>query len=252
MIEFDLLIDLHKNNPRQGPGSDAMTQKALDATGLKPSKDLHIADIGCGTGAQTFVLAKQLDGQITAVELFPEFLEILKKRAEEKDITNISTIAASMDDLPFAPNSLDLIWSEGAVYIMGFEKGISYWHQFLKPGGFLAVSEITWLTEHRPKKLEDYWKAAYPEIDTATNKIAQLERNGYTVVDYFMLPKSCWLENYYQPLEKATAAFLARHHNSAAAKEVVEENKIEHELYLKYQDYYSYGFYIGQKNIPLK
>ena len=116
MTDFNLLIDLHKNNFRQGPGSDAMTQKALEATGLTPNKNLRIADIGCGTGAQTFVLAKQLGGQVTAVDVFPEFLEILHERAGEKELTKITTMAASMDELPFAQNSFDLIWSEGAVY----------------------------------------------------------------------------------------------------------------------------------------
>jgi ubiquinone/menaquinone biosynthesis C-methylase UbiE len=247
MSEFDLLIDLHKNNPRQGPGSDAVTQQALEMTDLSTKANLQIADIGCGTGAQTMVLAEQLAGQITAVDLFPEFLEVLDKRATEKGLTNISTIAASMDELPFESKSLDLIWSEGAVYILGFETGIRYWHQFLKPGGYLAVSEITWLTDSRPKEIEYHWQVAYPQIDTAANKIKQLEQGGYAIIDHFFLPTECWIKNYYEPLEAATAAFLERHANSENAKAIVAENTTERQLYQKYQDYYSYGFYIGQK-----
>jgi hypothetical protein len=37
---------------------------------------------------------------------------------------------------------------------MGFEQGVAYWKRFLKPGGILAVSEITWLTATRPKAIE--------------------------------------------------------------------------------------------------
>lgn len=247
MTEFDLLIDLHINNYRQGPGSDAITKRALAATGLEPNKDLRIADIGCGTGGQTFVLAEQLGGQITAVDLSLKLLHMLEERARKKGLTNISTLSASMDALPFEPNTLDLIWSEGAVYIMGFEKGISYWNQFLKPGGFLAVSEITWLSDSRPKELEDYWLAVCPEIDTAANKIIQLEQGGYTLIDHFFLPPECWIKNYYEPLEAATPAFLKRHANSENTKAIVAENTTEMRLYQKYQDYYSYGFYIAQK-----
>jgi ubiquinone/menaquinone biosynthesis C-methylase UbiE len=247
MSEFDLLIDLHINNPRQGPGSDAVTQQALEMTDLSTKANLQIADIGCGTGAQTMVLAEQLAGQITAVDLFPEFLEVLDKRATEKGLTNISTIAASMDELPFESKSLDLIWSEGAVYILGFETGIRYWHQFLKPGGYLAVSEITWLTDSRPKEIEDHWQVAYPQIDIAANKINQLKQSGYKPIGHFMLPSDCWLENYYHPLQAGFDAFLSRHPNNADAKQIVAEEKVEIELYSNYKDYISYGFYIAQK-----
>jgi ubiquinone/menaquinone biosynthesis C-methylase UbiE len=248
MTHFDLLIDLHKNNPRQGPGSDAITQRALKMTSLSAKADLQVADIGCGTGAQTLVLANHLQGRITAIDLFPAFLDKLAQKAREQELAEkIKTLEASMDALPFEPNSLDLIWSEGAVYILGFETGIRYWHQFLKPGGYLAVSEITWLTDNRPKELDDYWKAAYPEIDTAANKIKQLEQDGYNLIDHFFLPPECWINNYYEPLDDTTPAFLERHSNSAAAQAVVAENNEEFALYEKYQDYYSYGFYIAQK-----
>ena len=59
--------------------------------------------------------------EIVAVDLFPEFLEVLQSRAQEAGLTGrIETLAASMDALPFEPESLDLIWSEGAIYNLGF------------------------------------------------------------------------------------------------------------------------------------
>ena len=60
-------------------------------------------------------------------------------------LSSIETLAKSMDSLTFAEESLDLIWSEGAIYNMGFGKGIEAWRPFLRSGGVLAVSEITWL-----------------------------------------------------------------------------------------------------------
>ena len=77
MNEFSLLIDLHRHQQRQGPGGVDETRKAINLTGLVRRKDLKIADIGCGTGGQTLTLAESLDGHITAVDLFPEFLEEL-------------------------------------------------------------------------------------------------------------------------------------------------------------------------------
>ena len=46
-----------------------------------------------------------------------------------------------MDNLPFQNEELDLIWSEGAIYNIGFERGMNEWNKYLKKGGFIAVSE---------------------------------------------------------------------------------------------------------------
>jgi len=128
MNDFELLIDLHLKQNRQGPGSPEETGKAINLTGLNKSQKLKIADIGCGTGGQTLVLAQQLQGEITAVDLFAEFLEELSYRAQNHGFGNrISTLACSMDDLHLEEEVFDLLWSEGAIYLMGFEKGIRAW-----------------------------------------------------------------------------------------------------------------------------
>ncbi|GAM56739.1 probable transcription regulator [Vibrio ishigakensis] len=48
-----------------------------------------------------------------------------------------------MGDLPFEEDSFDVLWSEGAVYNIGFETGIRDWRKYLKSGGTLVVSELT-------------------------------------------------------------------------------------------------------------
>ncbi len=202
-MNYDLLIDLHKNNVRQGPGGDEQTKLAMNLAGLLDTFGvLQVADMGCGTGASTLLLARYLNAKITAVDLFPDFLDILKCNAERQGMANkITTLACSMDDLPFEEGSLDVIWTEGAIYNIGFEKGIKSFKDLLKPGGILAVSEITWLTKERPEEITDYWDSEYPEIASASEKIRILEEHGFLLKGYFPLPESCWVENYYTPLE---------------------------------------------------
>jgi len=248
MSDIELLVDLHKNSNRQGPGSDAITLKAFELTGLSKNQHLNIADIGCGSGAQTICLAQNTNSHITAIDIFPEFLERLHKKAKDYSIdSRITTIAESMDNLSFADQTFDLIWSEGAIYIMGFEKGIKQWRSFLKDNAILAVSEISWFTDQRPKELEDYWLEAYPEIDTASNKIKLLEENGYSPLAYFKLPVECWIKEYYQPLQEMLTDFLRRHNNSPHAQAIAENEKQEMKFYNMYNRCYGYGFYIAQK-----
>lgn len=248
MENLQPLIDLHKREKRQGPGGAKETRKAIDLAMLDPSAQLKIADIGCGTGSSTMILARQLNAQVTAVDFLPEFLEVLKTTAKNEGLTEkIKPLACSMDNLPFSDEEFDVIWSEGAIYNIGFEKGVKDWKRFLKPGGLLVVSEITWITDTRPPELEKHWVNEYPEIDTASAKINILENNGYSPVGYFVLPAHCWLDNYYRPIQNSFAEFLQRNGNSESAQAIVAAEKTEITLYEKYKAHYSYGVYIARK-----
>lgn len=248
MDELEILIDLHKSGARQGPGGDHETRVAIELAGLDRSRPLKIADIGCGTGASTLVLARELDAHITAVDLFPDFLGVLQATADREGLKDkIEPLACSMDALPFPDEAYDVIWSEGAIYNMGFENGVKNWKRFLKPGGKLVVSEITWLTATRPTELQTHWDNEYPEIDTASNKIAILERHGYTPLAYIALPTHCWMDNYYEPLRSRFPTFLDQHHHSEPARAIIEAEQQEIALYQKYHPYYTYGVYIAEK-----
>lgn len=246
--QFDLLIDFHRPAERQGPGSDALTRTMLRLLEHEFGPTAQIADIGCGTGSATIVLAQETQASITAVDLFPDFLQELEQRARALGQHHrITTRSESMEKLSFAPESLDLIWSEGAIYNMGFERGVQAWKAFLKPGGYLAVSEIAWTTADRPQELTDYWQQEYPEIDTISAKIRVLEQNGYAPLAHVVLPPSCWLDHYYGPMQERFAAFLEKHHHSAVATQLIEQEQQEIAYYQKYRGYYSYGFFLAQK-----
>ncbi len=246
---FSLMVDLHRDGWRQGPGSDDETLRALELTRFERNAMLNVADIGCGTGAATLVLARELpNARITAVDLFPEFLEILEQRAVAAGCSGrVETLAESMDSLPFVEESLDLIWSEGAIYNIGFRIGVEAWRPFLKPGGLLAVSEISWLRPAPPREIFEHWNSEYPEIATAAEKIATLESAGYDLVGYFVLPPSCWIDNYYDPAERRVPSFLARHADQPDAFQVAKMERHEMQLYRRFRDWFSYGFYVVRK-----
>lgn len=248
MNDLDLLIDWHRDGPRQGPGGDGQTRLALALSSLDRTRALQVADIGCGTGASAQVLANELDADIYAVDLSTVFLNQLRRKADvDPHRLRIFPMAASMELLPFAPQSLDLIWSEGAIYNMGFGAGVSAWRQLLKPGGHLIVSEIAWLAESRPPELEVFWNDAYPEMATMAEKVAILERRGFELEACFTLPGQCWVDNYYAPMASRRDAFLARHRHSDAAKAIVEAELEEARLYERYCAWYGYGMFIARR-----
>lgn len=161
---LDMIVDFFSRLNRQGPGSQQVTRQALSFIG-ELSDNAKIADIGCGSGGQTITLAENTKGQITAIDLFPKMITLLKERAIRHGLSDrISGIAVSMEDLPFEPGELNLIWAEGSIYNIGFERGLREWKQFLKPGGMIAVSEVSWLTDTRPDEIEQFWNFIMPKL----------------------------------------------------------------------------------------
>lgn len=246
-FDFTLICDYFSRMHRQGPGSRETTHKALSfIPALGPES--RIADLGCGTGTPTLDLAEVVGGHITGLDLFPEFIDLFHARIVERNLQHrITAQTGSMDALPFPEASLDLIWAEGSIYNIGFERGLTEWRNFLKPGGFIAVSEATWFTKERPREITDFWMNAYPGIDTVGNKVLQMQSAGYIPLAAFILPENCWLEEFYHHQPAAQEAFLKKFPDNAAALGLVENECREAALYDQYKAYYGYAFYIGQK-----
>ncbi|MBI2419412.1 MAG: methyltransferase domain-containing protein [Ignavibacteriales bacterium] len=247
MEAIDYIIDFYLGTSRQGPGDTSQTKKALS---FLPAitEQTAILDIGCGSGAQTIDLALNTGAQITAVDIFPAFLNELNEKCRSLHLENrITAKEASMDSLPFPENSFDIIWSEGAIYNIGFAHGMHYLRKFLKPEGYIAVTEITWLADERPAEVHDYWVNCYQEIDTADNKIKVIVDAGYKLVANFVLPEYCWLENYYLPQKEKIKPFLEKYNNASGAVALMDEITEEIAMYEKYKTFYGYVFYIAQK-----
>jgi SAM-dependent methyltransferase len=249
MDEIDLLIDLHIRNDRQGPGGEDETRQAIALARLDRREHLRVADIGCGTGASTLVLAKVLDAHVTAIDAAPAFVERLQGRAEQEGLGDrIKARVGHMESLPFADGEFDVIWSESAIYNMGFETGIRAWRRFLRPGGVLVVSELTWATSSRPADVETHWTTEYPGITTASANIRMLEQSGYLPLGFFFIPPHCWVENYYGPLRAAFPGFLERHEDHGEARRIVASEESEMRLYEISGRWYGYAFYVARRS----
>ncbi|MDJ0807370.1 MAG: methyltransferase domain-containing protein [Gammaproteobacteria bacterium] len=240
----ELLVDLHSGLPRLGPGSKESTLKALAMCDCLPDNP-DVLDIGCGCGAQTLVLATATQGQIIATDLFPEFLAPLESNIREKGLDgHVRIEKADMNTLPFPEKNFDLIWSEGAIYIMGFDNGLTNWRRLLRPGGYLVISEVVWFRRDPPAELKTFWESNYPAIRSIVENIESAKALGWSLVGNFHLPDKAWSQQYYLPLQKRIPDFRLENADDVDAQSVADMTEYEISLWERFHEYYGYEFFI--------
>ncbi|MBW2412428.1 MAG: class I SAM-dependent methyltransferase [Deltaproteobacteria bacterium] len=243
----EIFFEIHRDNPREGPGSFEATRKAYSALSGLPDKPI-ILDIGCGPGQQALDLASLSAGTIYAIDNYEPYLEALQTRVAQKGLADrVFPRAGDMNALPFEQAYFDVIWAEGSIYLMGFEIGLNAWRPFLKPSGHMAVSEISWLKDKPPLDLVSFWDEAYPALQDQDGNISIIQGAGYKVIDHFVLPPEAWWDNYYVHIENKLALLKTKYQNDAEALEVIAMEELEIDVFRKYSDYYGYVFYIMQK-----
>jgi ubiquinone/menaquinone biosynthesis C-methylase UbiE len=243
---MDLFFELHQDIPREGPGEAACTRQAFALMRGLPSQP-RILDIGCGPGMQTLELARISAGSLLAIDTHQPFLEGLARRASREGLAErISVQNKSMFALDFEAGSFDVLWSEGAIYIIGFEKGLREWQPLLKKGGYLAVTELSWLKADPPEEVKTFWQENYPRIQPMEENLALLQKAGYRAVGHFVLPDSAWWQDYYTPLEKRIALLTEQYCDNDEALAFLDNSQREIDLYRCYSEWYGYVFYVMQ------
>lgn len=242
----NVFFEVHSGLPREGPGDNESTKKAyLMLQGLPENP--RILDIGCGPGMQTITLAKLSKGRIDAVDNHQPFLEQLKKKAEEESVSEkITVVNGDMFALDYEDGSFDLIWSEGAIFVIGFEKGLREWRRLLTGNGYLVVSELSWLSSDPPEEVRKFFMEAYPEIKTINENLETIKKAGYRVINHFVLPKESWWDNYYKPIEAKIPSMKLKYKDDKEALDFLAVEELEIDMFRKYSDYYGYVFYVMQ------
>jgi ubiquinone/menaquinone biosynthesis C-methylase UbiE len=244
---FEVFLDVQGGLPRQGPGCDVSTLRALSLCSPLPAEP-SVLDIGCGPGMQTMALAKALRGSIIAVDCHQEYLDQLTRRAAEAGAASpIRAVQGDMRQLPLAPGSFDLIWSEGAAYIMGFREALAAWKHLLKPAGALAVSELVWLRPDPPDEVRRFFESEYPAMTDPLTIRDWFQQCGYELRGHFTLPDDAWWQHYYTPLEAKLPSLSQKYAEDEQALGVIEMTRREIDMRRRYGQWYGYEFFVGRR-----
>ena len=240
----EIFHQFYESLPRQGPGDDTYTELIYRLLPDLPSKP-HIADMGCGTGAQTLVLAAS-GGIITSIDLDLPFLQILSENAEKRGLQDrITTLQCSMDALPPDVGPFDVIWSEGAIYMIGFQKGLNLWSSLLKPGGYIVVSEICWLVNNPPLELRTHSAPEIKKMQTVEHNISLIKKIGYHWIGSILLPHKAWDD--YDAKQNDLIRRWREERKDEAVYRVLSDIERENSLFARHRGTYGDVFFIMQK-----
>lgn len=246
---LEVFFDVQSGLPRQGPGDEQSTRRALTACDGLPAAPA-VLDIGCGPGAQTIVLAGALPGaSITAIDNYLPYLKELESSARSTGLQDrIVTEQRDMHVLPYAPASFDLIWAEGSAYIMGIADALAGWRPLLKPGGYFAFTELVWLTSSPPDEAAGFFSKEYPAMTTPDVIAELIVEHGYELVDQFTIPDSAWWDDYYTPLAEKFPRLLEKYAGDESALSVVKMAQEEQRVRRDFGCSYGYEFFVVRRN----
>jgi len=249
-MENNPIFKIFESFPRQGPGDDEHTEKAFSIIAEPPKGGGEILDVGCGKGVQTMALARLCpDCRITATDIYQPFLDVVNEKIESGGFSGrVKTIRASMDDLPFEEESFDIIWAEGCSFIMGFENAVRYWKKFLKPGGYMMISDLFWFTESPSAEALEFFAEIDPTIMIEDKGFEIIRNAGFEHTGYFRLPSRVWKESYYDEVKGKLGDLMEEYADDEGALMVIEVLKREIEIFDKYTDEYGYTYNVMRKN----
>lgn len=243
---WSYIYEIYEALPRQGPGDGESTRRALRL--LPPGARGHrILDIGCGAGAQTLDLARNTQARIVAVDNHEPFISRLTERAAELGLADrIEATVGDMHDLPFPDGSFDVIWCEGAIFVIGFAKGLATWRRLLVPAGHLVVSELIWLRTDRPEEVRAFFADEGADLAGLEERRKTIVDSGYRLVGDFVLSDVGWWDNYYVPLGAELERFRVRNAGNQEALDVAARSQREIDLYCRYREHFGYGVFVVQ------
>jgi hypothetical protein len=171
--------------------------------------------------------------------------DLVRRAREARAGQLVQAHCLDMKDIPRVFQAIDLLWSEGAAYNIGFANALATWAPALAPDGFAVVSELSWLKENAPDAVREFFRSGYPDMRPVRDNRAVAERAGYKVLTTYTLPRQAWVDGYYDVLAPRAKALLD--HPDRSVRDFAAETVREIEAFQGSEDSYGYVFYVLQR-----
>lgn len=126
-------------------------QKLVKALGLK--KDEVVVDLGAGSGYYSLMMAPMV-AKVIAVDIQPEMLAIIDRKAKGSKILNIELLLANEQDPGLKPSSVDTILLVDVYHELAYPREVTRkMIEALKPGGRIVLVEFRLEDPEVPIKL---------------------------------------------------------------------------------------------------
>ena len=137
-----------------GPG----TRRVLLQAGIKPG--MRVADLGCGTGMITQLLAELVGptGEVVGVD-YSTAQVVQARELLPVQVTNVRFVAASATDTGLARESFDVVYCRFLlIHLKEPEAALREMHDLLKPGGILVCEDgdLTSAASEPPSRLQEF------------------------------------------------------------------------------------------------
>lgn len=240
-------FELFEQLPRGGPGDPESARRALRLmTGLPG--DPRIIDLGCGPGRSSVELARLTGGRVTAFDLHAPFVAGQAAVARREGLARcIDPVCGDMGAAPFRAGAFDLVWSEGALYSIGFRQGLDACLRLVKAGGYVAATEAVWIVPDPPGEIRQWWESEYPAIASIEATTAVVTGAGLDLVAHFTLPPSAWGDEYYGPIRAGLEDARRRWAGDGPGREVVARLEEEIRMFDRWGHTYGYEFFVARR-----
>jgi len=136
------------------PGGLALTR--ILAKEIKLSKEDHLLDVASGRGASALMLAQVFKCRVTGIDTSIEALEQARKDAHCYRLENLVTFTqGDVNSLPFPSSSFSSVLCECATALFSDrQSALREIARVLRPGGYLALSDVTFCPEALPSPID--------------------------------------------------------------------------------------------------
>lgn len=241
-----IFFEVYESLPRQGPGNRACAERAVAlCTELPHTAD--VLDLGCGSGAQTLILAEILSGSIVAVDRHVASVDRLRANVDARGLADrIRPVVGDMARLELPAGSFDLVWSEGAFYNLGIASALDVCRGLLRRGGYVAFTDAVWRRENAPPEVEASFAADYPTMGRVDDVLTIIAEGGFLPVGHFTLPDEAWWDDFYGPMEMRIEELRSKYAGDRDALAVLDQIAKEPAMHRRYCDYYGYEFFVAR------